>query len=190
MARMSRIIPQVIMMVCILTSLDGLSIWAAGEVGTKASRSTARHRATVQKGGGEAGKANSQVQRDTHVGGGSRHRKDEVRNIQRVPGASQPTLGSKNKKVQRHKKQIQREHRNGAPQSAKERAFQGMLQSPSRYDPSLGARFSGAADPHVRELTHDHFQELDRNRDGTIDPFERTMGRLDMDRDRATHSWE
>lgn len=189
MARMSRIIPQVIAMVCILTSLDGLAVWAAGEAGTKASRPTARHRATLQK-GGEAGKANSQVQGDTQAGGGSRHRTDEVRNFRRVPGASQPTLGSKNKKVQRHKKQIQRQHRDGAPQSAKERAFQGMLQSPSRYDPSRGARFSGAADPQVRELTHDHFQELDRNRDGAIDPFERTMGRLDMDRDRATHSWE
>ena len=61
--------------------------------------------------------------------------------------------------------------------------YHGMLESSQRYNPRrdhLGARIP---DPHNPELTHDHFQELDRNQDGTIDPVERTFGRLDMDRD-------
>jgi hypothetical protein len=61
--------------------------------------------------------------------------------------------------------------------------YHGMLESSQRYNPRrdhLGARIP---DPHNPELTHDHFQELDRNQDGTIDPVERTFGRPDMDRD-------
>jgi hypothetical protein len=33
------------------------------------------------------------------------------------------------------------------------------------------------------DLTFDHFQELDRNQDGVIDPVERAFGRIDMDQD-------
>ena len=38
------------------------------------------------------------------------------------------------------------------------------------------------------DLTHDHFQELDRNQDGAIDPVERAFGRIDMDRDLHTRT--
>ena len=61
--------------------------------------------------------------------------------------------------------------------------YHGMLESPQRYDPRRKQLGSGVPDPRTSELTHDHFQELDRNQDGTIDPVERTFGRLDMDRD-------
>jgi hypothetical protein len=61
--------------------------------------------------------------------------------------------------------------------------YHGMLESPQRYDPRRNHLGAGVPDPHTPELTHDHFQELDRNQDGTIDPVERTFGRLDMDRD-------
>jgi hypothetical protein len=61
--------------------------------------------------------------------------------------------------------------------------YHGMLESPQRYDPRRNYPGAGVPDPHTPELTHDHFQELDRNQDGTIDPVERTFGRLDMDRD-------
>jgi hypothetical protein len=37
--------------------------------------------------------------------------------------------------------------------------------------------------PAARELQVDHFQELDRNQDGVLDPLERTVGRLDIERD-------
>ena len=61
--------------------------------------------------------------------------------------------------------------------------YHGMLESPQRYDPRRNHRGAGVPDPHTPELSHDHFQELDRNQDGTIDPVERAFGRLDMDRD-------
>ena len=61
--------------------------------------------------------------------------------------------------------------------------FHGMLESPQRYDPRRNHLGAGVLDPHNPELAHDHFQELDRNQDGQIDPVERTIGRPDMDRD-------
>ena len=61
--------------------------------------------------------------------------------------------------------------------------YHGMLESPQRYDPRRNHLGAGVLDPHNPELTHDHFQELDRNQDGQIDPVERTFGRPDMDRD-------
>jgi hypothetical protein len=35
----------------------------------------------------------------------------------------------------------------------------------------------------VHDLQADHFQELDRNQDGVLDPLERAVGRLDIERD-------
>jgi hypothetical protein len=61
--------------------------------------------------------------------------------------------------------------------------YHGMLESPQRYDSRRNHLDAGVPDPHNSELTHDHFQELDRNQDGSIDPVERAFGRLDMDRD-------
>ncbi|MGH7221571.1 MAG: hypothetical protein ACREI1_14725, partial [Nitrospiraceae bacterium] len=61
--------------------------------------------------------------------------------------------------------------------------YHGMLESPQRYNPRRNHLGAGVPDPHTPELSHDHFQELDRNQDGTIDPVERAFGRLDMDRD-------
>jgi hypothetical protein len=61
--------------------------------------------------------------------------------------------------------------------------YHGMLESPQRYNPRRNHLGAGVPDPDNPELTHDHFQELDRNQDGTIDPAERAFSRLDMDRD-------
>jgi len=78
-------------------------------------------------------------------------------------------------------------HRKGAPkavvQPRTDLMYHGMLESPQRYDPRRNHLGAGIPDPHTLELTHDHFQELDRNQDGSIDPVERAFGRLDMDRD-------
>lgn len=68
--------------------------------------------------------------------------------------------------------------------------YHGILEDPSRYDPRQNRQTAGAPDPQTSELTHDHFQELDRNRDGKIDPVERAFGRLDMDRDLSTRNWQ
>ena len=68
--------------------------------------------------------------------------------------------------------------------------YHGILEDPSRYDPRQNHQTAGAPDPQTPELTHDHFQELDRNRDGKIDPVERVFGRLDMDRDLSQRQWQ
>jgi hypothetical protein len=68
--------------------------------------------------------------------------------------------------------------------------YHGILEDPSRYDPRQNRQTAGAPDPQTPDLTHDHFQELDRNRDGKIDPVERAFGRLDMDRDLSTRNWQ
>jgi len=78
-------------------------------------------------------------------------------------------------------------HRKRAPkavvQPRTDLMYHGMLESPQRYNPRRNHLGAGILDPHNPELTHDHFQELDRNQDGQIDPVERTFGRPDMDRD-------
>jgi hypothetical protein len=62
-------------------------------------------------------------------------------------------------------------------------AHHGLLEDSQRYDPRPNHRTAGVQNPQTPDLTHDHFQELDRNQDGKIDPVERVFGRLDMDRD-------
>jgi hypothetical protein len=59
----------------------------------------------------------------------------------------------------------------------------GLLEDSNRYDPRPNHRTAGVQNPQTPDLTYDHFQELDRNQDGKIDPVERVFGRLDMDRD-------
>ena len=59
----------------------------------------------------------------------------------------------------------------------------GILEDFQRYDPRPHADSSSVPSPQTPDLTHDHFQELDRNQDGIIDPVERAFGRIDMDRD-------
>ena len=61
----------------------------------------------------------------------------------------------------------------------------GMLEDSRRYDPTPARRHGGVPNPQAGELHYEHFQELDRNRDGVIDPFERVSGRLDIERDLA-----
>ena len=61
--------------------------------------------------------------------------------------------------------------------------YYGVLEDSQRYDPRPNSRMAGVPSPQTSDLTHDHFQELDRNQDGKIDPVERAFGRIDMDRD-------
>ena len=68
-------------------------------------------------------------------------------------------------------------------------SFYGMLEQPQRYSPHYEKGRRGP-NPNAGALLHDHFQELDKNRDGSIDPFERAVGRLDIDRDLADRQWQ
>ena len=61
--------------------------------------------------------------------------------------------------------------------------YYGVLEDSQRYDPHPNSHAAGVPNPQLSDLTHDHFQELDRNQDGKIDPVERAFGRIDMDRD-------
>jgi hypothetical protein len=61
--------------------------------------------------------------------------------------------------------------------------YHGLLEDSRRYDPRPNYRTAGVQNPHARYLTQDHFQELDHNQDGKIDPIERAFSRLDIDRD-------
>ena len=99
-----------------------------------------------------------------------------------VPTELKPTSPTSPKSPRRMKV-----HRRRAPkavvQPRTDLMYHGMLESPQRYDPRRNHLNTGVLDPHNSELTHDQFQELDRNQDGSIDPAERAFGRLDMDRD-------
>lgn len=69
-------------------------------------------------------------------------------------------------------------------------SYHGILEQPQRYDPSRDRRAGRAPNPQAGELLHDHFQELDKNYDGMIDPFERAFGRLDIDHDLSNRQWK
>ena len=100
-----------------------------------------------------------------------------------VPIELKPTSPKRHPCMKVHQKRVPK----AVVQPRTDLMYHGMLESPQRYDPRRNHLGAGVPDPHTPELTHDHFQELDRNQDGKIDPVERVFGRLDMDRDLSTH---
>ncbi len=96
-----------------------------------------------------------------------------------VRAVSKPRNSKKPRPMKVHKKAATK----AVVQPRTDLMYYGMLESPQRYDPLRNHLGGGVPDPHISEWTHDHFQELDRNQDGRIDPVERTFGRPDMDRD-------
>lgn len=66
----------------------------------------------------------------------------------------------------------------------------GILENSRRYDPSPAQRKGAVLNPQAHDLRFDHFQELDKNQDGVIDPFERATSRLDIDRDLSNRQRE
>ena len=96
-----------------------------------------------------------------------------------VPTELKPTSPKSPRRLKVHRKRAPK----AVVQPRTDLMYHGMLESPQRYDPRRNHLGAGVPDPHTPELTYDHFQELDRNQDGTIDPVERVFGRLDMDSD-------
>lgn len=94
------------------------------------------------------------------------------------------------RKTSRHRKAGKKWHPPAIVQPKPDLSYHGMFEQPQRYDPSRDRRTGRAPNPQASELQHDHFQELDKNYDGMIDPFERAFGRLDMDRDVSNRQWE
>lgn len=66
----------------------------------------------------------------------------------------------------------------------------GVLERPQRYDPGKPLSHGAVPNPKARELRADHFQELDKNYDGVLDPLERATSRLDIDRDLSNRRWK
>ena len=102
----------------------------------------------------------------------------------------QPSFERVPRKTRRHRKAGKKWHPPAIVQPKPDLSYHGILEHPQRYDPSRDRRAGRAPNPQTGEILHDHFQELDKNRDGVIDPFERAFGRLDMDRDVSNHQWE
>lgn len=90
---------------------------------------------------------------------------------------------SKPQKAVRQSKKSKKAKLHAVAEPRKDLTYHGILEGPSRYDPRRDFPTAGPPDPQTSELTYEHFQELDRNGDGAIDPVERTFGRLDMDHD-------
>jgi hypothetical protein len=76
------------------------------------------------------------------------------------------------------------------PQINHEFSHYGILKSPRRYDPSPNQKAGVVPNPKAKDLRLDHFQELDKNQDGVLDPLERATGRLDIDRDLSNRDWQ
>ena len=69
------------------------------------------------------------------------------------------------------------------PESTPGLAHHGLLREPHRYHLNQRDWRSSVVAPPSGDLVQDHFLELDKNRDGVLDPLERAVGRLDIERD-------
>jgi len=96
-----------------------------------------------------------------------------------TPSESKPTTPRAHRHVKVHKKVVPK----AVVQPRTDLMYHGMIEDSQRFDPRPKHRTAGVRNPQTPDLTHDHFQELDRNQDGRVDPVERAFGRLDMDRD-------
>jgi len=93
----------------------------------------------------------------------------------------EPTAAAKKalRKAKAHKKLVPK----AIVQPRVDLSGHGLLEAPHRYDPRPTVHNAAVPHPGTTELIHDHFQELDRNQDGRVDPIERAFSRLDIDRD-------
>ncbi len=89
-------------------------------------------------------------------------------------------------KSHRHVKVDKKVRPKALVQSRTDLMYHGLLEDAQRYDPRPNSRMAAVSSPQTQDLTHDHFQELDRNQDGMIDPVEKAFGRLDLDHDLPT----
>ncbi len=99
------------------------------------------------------------------------------------PAEVKKTNPKSHRRLKAHRKRVSR----AAVHPRTDLMYHGMLESPQRHDFRRNHLGAGLPNPYGPELTHDHFQELDRNQDGLIDPIERAFSRLDLDRDLQTH---
>ena len=107
-----------------------------------------------------------------------------------VPSKGQTSSERAPRKTRRNQKARAKPHPPAIVQPKPNLSYHGIFEQPQRYDPSRDRQTGRVRNPLAGELLHDHFQELDKNHDGMIDPLERTLGRLDIDRDLNNRQWE
>jgi hypothetical protein len=123
------------------------------------------------------------------VGAKQPARTESSKTVAAAPQAQTPS-GRASRKIRHHRKAGKKWRPPAIVQPKPDLSYHGILEQPQRYDPSRDRRTGRAPNPQTGEVLHDHFQELDKNHDGMIDPFERAFGRLDMDRDVSNRQWE
>jgi hypothetical protein len=114
---------------------------------------------------------------------------DAPRPSAKLQSDSKPPSARPNK-ARRHRKSEKTSPKAAVVLPKPDLSYHGILEQPQRYDPRRERGRAGPPTPQAGEVLHEHFRELDQNRDGVIDPFERALGRLDMDRDLAIRQWE
>jgi len=103
---------------------------------------------------------------------------------QKLPAELKPMSSKRGLQVKAHRKVMPK----AVVQPRTDLMHYGVLENAQRYDPRPNPHSAGVLNPQTPDLTHDHFQELDHNKDGRIDPVERAFGRIDMDRDLHTRT--
>jgi hypothetical protein len=92
--------------------------------------------------------------------------------------------GHRVRQVPRHQKQAIKKQMPEVMAEPRPDVFSyGLLKHSRRYHMDQAISKDGLRNPHTDDLLHDHFQELDRNHDGVIDPVEQVTGRLDIEKD-------
>ena len=109
--------------------------------------------------------------------------------VTRVPQGKKPSKRVP-RKIRLHQKAVIEQPSPAVVEPKPDLSYHGILEQPQRYDPSRDRRAGRPPNPQAGEILHDHFQELDKNHDGMIDPFERAFSRLDMNRDVSNYQWE
>lgn len=164
--------------------------WGGGEVSSVwAARKASARQGRVPMDRGTSAQPTSPSSDPIRKNGGNPSKRVAAKTLE-VEEVGSPLRGKGIRRAHRHSRRSKqlRPHATVAPKP--DLSYHGMLEQPQRYAPRYQYSKGGAPNPNAGTLLHDHFQELDKNRDGSIDPFERAFGRLDMDRDLADRQWQ
>ena len=103
-------------------------------------------------------------------------------------GKKSATRSKRSHSVRKNTRKSQRTRSQGT--ITQDLSYLGVLEGPRRYDPSSNQQRGAVPNPRARDVRVDHFQELDKNQDGVLDPIERATSRLDIDRDLSNRHWK
>jgi hypothetical protein len=170
---------------CIVFGIVGSFVILAAMVGhtiaatTPTKESAASHKPMKQESRQGHNQPIQRIKKKSVLAVTERQPDDIQKQAKSVQTEVKPKRSKRSRRMNVHKRELSK----AVVQPRADLMYYGMLESPQRYDPRRNHLGGSVPNPDILELTHDHFQELDRNQDGTIDPIERTFGRPDMDRD-------